>query len=564
MLSPINAKHGIRFSGDVGKLIENLQNNWLVSVPETNPSIISVFRERDRKPYRRLLPWSGEFAGKYITGAYYIYKITRDERLCRVILDFSDQLIECQDSDGYLGCFKKESRMTGKNSYDEPGTWDAWNHYHIMYGLYLWFTETKNEKYLEAVEKTASMFLGTFYNGKKRLKDIGSTETNLAALHIFAVLYGQTGKKEYLDFALEIAKDVESEEGGGYISCMDSGNEFYQCRKPRWESLHVIMGIDALGRVTGEEKYRDVAEKIVYSILRTDVHNTGGFSTREQAVGTPFDNGAVELCCVIAFNALAAEVYRRKPATALADFLEISYYNAVMGSYSPSGRWSAYNTPMDGEKVANYNEIGFQSRAGSPDLNCCSANSGRGLGQLSEWAFLTDNEKLYINFYDPCSFETEDGTKISIGGDYPHGSAVTVSAECITPVTLMLHIPEWSKNTFINGEKVTGGEYFAYPCSAGVNNIKIEFDFSLRFELGHGDYEGKRCVFSGPVLFGCDLSENDLDLDSLPCVTDGDFEGVLPEYCPKSRKILLRLKNGLILSDFYRLGSSGSRYRTWI
>lgn len=261
MLFPVKTKSGLGLSGDVGLLIDRFTNNWLISVPETNPSILSVYRERDRRPFRHLLPWTGEFAGKYITGAYYIYKITGDAELRRAVTAFADKLILCQDADGYLGTFCREARMTGKNSFGEGGTWDAWNHYHIMYGLYLWYLETGKREYFAAVEKAASMFISLFYNGKKRLKDMGSTETNLAALHIFALLYGQTGKKEYMDFAVKVAEDVESPEGGGYISCMDSGEEFYRCRKPRWESLHVIMGINALGSVSGREKLCDTAKK---------------------------------------------------------------------------------------------------------------------------------------------------------------------------------------------------------------------------------------------------------------------------------------------------------------
>lgn len=100
-----------------------------------------MFRDRDVLPYRDMLPWSGEFAGKYITGAYYIYQITRSPALLFYIRGFIDELLCLQAEDGYLGCFQKDCRLTGAFSQtpEKTGdTWDAWGHYHAMFGLYLW------------------------------------------------------------------------------------------------------------------------------------------------------------------------------------------------------------------------------------------------------------------------------------------------------------------------------------------------------------------------------------------------------------------------------------------
>ena len=44
----------------------------------------------------------------------------------------------------------------------------------------------------------------------------------------------------------------------------------------------------------------------------------------------------------------------------VADELELSTLNSAMGLFSPSGRWSTYNTPMDGDRKANFHEIVFR------------------------------------------------------------------------------------------------------------------------------------------------------------------------------------------------------------
>lgn len=567
-MKPIETLNGINPGGETGKLIGKFTENWLLTIRETNPAIIDMFRERDRLPYRDLLPWSGEFAGKYLTGAYYIYRLTKDTGIYGYALSFAKDLIGCMDADGYIGCYSKECRLTGAFSQDPVKTgqtWDAWSHYHILCGLYLWYKETGDRSLLEAAEKITRLFLNTFYGGKKRLIDIGSTEMNLSILHGFTLLYQETENKQYLEFIRELEKDIASPEAGDYINCVRRGFEFFECPKPRWESLHVVAGILEMSGCFRDKFYEETAEKIFYSILKTDIHNTGAFSTDEQAIGHPYKNGAVELCCVIAYNALASMIYLRRGDIKIADFLELSYYNSIMGSYSPSGRWSTYSTPMEGTKKANYHDIVFQSRPGSPDLNCCSANSGRGLGQLSEWAFTEEDGDIFINYYGPCSFETKDGSTVKITGDYPADPKVIIEANLAEGRRLKLRIPLWSHNTVVtvNGKKnkAESGTYSAAE-TCGHTEVDITFDFTLRIAEGGMDYGGKRSIYYGPILYGIDNAHSPEGLPSSPLVTDEDIKDAFPER-QENGEIFVRLKSGQVLCDFYRLGSGGGEYRTW-
>ena len=147
------------------------------------------------------MPWSGEFPGKYITGAYYAYILTKNQKLYDYIIRFIDELITYQDKDGYWGCYSKECHLTGAQSQNpaEIGvTWDSWNHYHIMFGLLIWYDITKKSEYLHTVEKIADLYTNKFYDGKPTLVSIGSSEMNLAAYHIFGILYYKTKKDKYL------------------------------------------------------------------------------------------------------------------------------------------------------------------------------------------------------------------------------------------------------------------------------------------------------------------------------------------------------------------------------
>ena len=75
----------------------------------------------------------------------------------------------------------------------------------------------------------------------------------------------------------------------------------------------------------------------------------------------------------------------------VADELELSTLNQVLGYQHRSGKWCTYNTPMDGVRVQQHEaDIAFQIRPGSEEINCCSANAPRGFGMISDWALMTD------------------------------------------------------------------------------------------------------------------------------------------------------------------------------
>lgn len=557
------------YLGDTGKLAANIENNFLLGLRESNPALLDMFRDRDVRPYRDLLPWSGEFAGKYLTGAHSISQITHSEALKSYALGVLDEWLIFQDEDGYLGCYSRACRLTGAFSQapEKPGqTWDAWSHYHAMVALRLWHEETGNPRYREALLRIARLFLGRFYGDGPRLSDIGSTEMNLSVYHMFAALYRETGEEAYLRFCREIEEDLAAPGAGDYLRWAGKRLPFWQCPKPRWESLHVILGFSDLYRATGDVRYRDALLQIVRSILATDVHNTGAFSTEEQAIGHPFRNGNIETCCVVAFNALALEAYCLTGDPGLADFLERAHFNAVLGYYSPTGRWSTYNTPMDGVKCANSHSIVFQSRPGSPELNCCSVNAPRGVGQLSKWALTEEACMLFVNHYEPFAAELPDGLSLRIEGEYPGDPRVRVLVRgAKRPIAL--RIPAWSLHTTIySGEEAVHPQPGAYYrlAPAEAYDLTIAFDFAPRLLRGEKECEGKSSVLCGPVLYAWDVGLNpDLPFEPLPAIAASDLSRALPRRFPDG-SLRLCLPGGVTLVDFAHAGQSGSAYRTWL
>jgi len=113
---------------------------------------------------------------------------------------------------------------------------------------------------------------------------------------------------------------------------------------------------------------------------------------------------------------LTVDMLRLTGDPAAADELELATWNSMLGSQHPSGRWWTYNTPVDGVREASAHTIVFQSRFGTPELNCCSVNAPRGLGMLSEWGVMQTADGIAVNCYGPCevSLKLADGALLRL------------------------------------------------------------------------------------------------------------------------------------------------------
>ena len=578
----------IQLAGCLAPYLSGVTDQWLKVAPRSNPAMLEMFKDRDRLPRRDMVPWAGEFAGKYLTAATQVYRIRRDPELRAFVDRFVSRLVSLQAADGYLGPWPKDSRLTGHapNAGENGGdTWDAWGHYHIMVGLLLWHEETGDARALSCARGIADLICAKFATA--HLVDTRSTEMNLAPIHALGLLYRRTREKRYLDMAEKIRDEFALKDAkgaplaGDYLNCALDGKEFYQMPKPRWESLHPIMGLAELYWATSDEKYRRAFEHIWWSIVKLDRHNNGGFSSGEQAQGNPYHPGAIETCCTVAWIATSVEMLRMTALSIVADEIELSTLNSVLGLHSPTGRWVTYNTPMDGTRKASAHDIVFQARAGSPELNCCSVNGARGLGMISDWALMAAEGDLILNWYGPSMLTVKlpSGVAVSLQQqtDYPRSPRVRIKIDPAqtAPFALRLRVPYWSLKTQIrlNGkavEGVTPGTYCRLDRTWNPGDeLDINLDFTFHFWLGEKECVNKASLYRGPILLTYDRRFNEMDPNDVPELDARGLTGQLTaaeDWLPPILLLEFHAANGraLRLCDFASAGTDGSPYRSWL
>jgi DUF1680 family protein len=568
-------KAEMRFGGPMGDRLEANTKNWLLTAPRANPAMLEMFRDRDREPRRELLPWSGEFAGKYLTAAVLAMRLSEDPAVRMHLGALVEELIDTQDADGYMGPFPRPQRLLG------AGLWDVWGHYHCLLGLLLWHEEMGDAAALAACRRAADLLCRTFLDGDHRVLDAGSEEMNQSIVHGLCLLYQRTGEARYLALAREVERDWETPPSGDYVRQALAGKEFWECPKPRWESLHAVQGIAELYFLTGEPRYREAFEQIWWSIAEGDRHNTGGFSSGETATGNPYDPGAIETCCTVAWMALSVDMLRMTGDPMVADELEWSTWNAALGAQHPEGRWWTYNTPMVGERKASAHDIVFQARPGSPELNCCSVNGPRSLGMLAEWAVMRAEDGFALHYYGPARFALPlpSGRTLCLDQqtEYPRSGDIrlVVTPEAPERFALRLRVPHWSARTQVrvNGQvmpdPVPGRYLLLDQVWQPGDVVELSLDMSLRLWAGERECEGKASLFRGPLLLACDSRFGTHDPRSLPVLDAAELTETPVSWSrPPLPLVLLKLpaRDGteLVLCDFATAGAAGNRYVSWL
>ena len=571
--TPVNLDFDLQ--GFVGDRLRANLNQWELRAPRANPAMTQMFRDRDRKPGRNLLPWSGEFVGKYLCASILSYRILKDAREKEALEQIVNALIASQGPDGYLGPFAKADRLTGQN-------WDMWGHYWVIRGLIMYYQEFGFRPALESAERAADLIVSTFLNKSFPFTNDGSYgQMNYAVIHALTMLYRTTGKPQYLEMAGWIVKQWDMPGAGLYMRLAQEGKEMYEFPGNRWESLHDFMGMYEMYLLTGDSKYRQVFTHIWYSILKGDRHNTGGFTSGERTTGNPYDPAAIETCCTVAWIDLSIDMLKLTGNSLVADEIELSTFNGNIGGQSPSGNWWTYNTPMDGVKEAAAHTINFQCRPGSPDLNCCSVNGPRGLGLIAEWAFMKSPEGVVLNYYGPGTLKapTTGGQTLTLKQTtaYPVDGKVALQIDLPKPERfgLKLRIPSWSRSTrvLLNGHEVPdvpAGSYLNLERQwQKGDSVEMLFDMSFHYWAGEREADGKTSIYRGPILLAFDPSYNTMDPSAVP---ELDSHNLSFEFVKTSLPIkpleLLKVKavNGMevILCDFPTAGAYGNYYRTWL
>jgi uncharacterized protein len=573
-----NLLTNLNLSGYVGQVLASNEKLWLQKVLQDNPNLFEAFVHPDSNTLAKCM-WHGEFPGKILTGMAQTYRAFRNP----ATLEAGNRMIQLfksvQGTDGYLGPWSRNARFSG-----DKNKWDTWGHYHCIYGLYEWYKITGNRDALDVAIKAADCIYNYFIGGDHTVVSQNWAECNFAISHAFAMLYQETGNKNYLDACRQIVlKEWKLPYDDFYtkrtlacdwLGAAAEGKAFYQSNQVRWESLHTLMTLSPLYQITGNRDYYGALEHYWQSIIHHDRHNFGGFGTGEGATGNLYGSGS-ETCSTVAWMAYSTEYLKVSKKSCVADELEIACYNASLGSLL-YGHDFTYMNNADGTRESALITLAGHGFEGGRELSCCQANGNRGISELTEWAVLTDRENLYLNYYGASNAETltPDGTAIKIRQEteYPKNGKIKITLDLAKTdqFRFNLRIPAWSQHTVIslNGRSVKNvkpGDYYVIDRMWRTGDvIEIRFGMSVHFWVGDETISNKTSIYYGPVLLAIDsdslsASGTSLDASAVKKIVFEEnkkfwFYGVVPTRDGKQAALV----------DYASAGHHGEAYTTWL
>ena len=461
--------------------------------------------------------WQSEFWGKWFTSAVLAYRYRPEPQLKAVLDKAVDGLIATQSPDGYIGNYADDKHLAA---------WDIWGRKYCMLGLLAYYDVTKEKKALKSAAKEADFLIKEIKDRNALIVKLGNHHGMAASsvLEPMCQLYSRTGDKKYLEFAEEIVRQWETPDGPQLIS-KSTVNVAKRFPKPKvswygpeqgqkaYEMMSCYEGLLELYRLTGKTEYKTAVENTWQNIRDTEINIAGSGSAVEcwfggQHLQTMAIFHFQETCVTATWIKLSQQLLRMTGESKYADAIELTYYNALLGSMKPDGAdWAKY-TPLSGQRLDGTEQCNM-------GLNCCNASGPRGLFTFPLTAVMEGKEGLQVNFFAKGNYtlQTPGKQKVEIiqETDYPVTGKINLKVQLKKPedMSIRVRIPQWSKASalLINGEVykaiVPGTNVAIQRTWKDGDAVELTLDMRGRV-VGLGDLPKNLAIVRGPVVLSRD------------------------------------------------------------
>jgi len=443
----------------------------------------------------------GHYAGgHYLSACALMYASSGDEDLKKNADIVVAELGKCQTAlkSGYLSAFPIEffDRLR-----ERQRVWAPFYTIHkIMAGLLDMYVYTGNEQALDMVQKMAGWTAG--YTGSlsyDHMQRVLGTEYGGMG-EVLSNLYAVTGKDYYLEVAQRFDKKAFFDPLAAH--------------RDELKGLHVnthIPQVIAAARyyeLTGEKRYRDIAEYFWDEVVSERSYCTGGTSNGESwnsdpgKLSTELGPSTTECCCAYNMMKLTRHLFGWNPDARLMDYYERTLFNHRLGTINPEDGTMMYYLPL---------AAGYWKTFGKPfdAFWCCTGTGSEEYAKLTDTIYFHDDDSLYVNLYLDSQLEwPEKGLRFKQETRFPseQGSTITISAKSPVQLAINLRIPYWTQggSVKINGATLPA---FSSPSSyLTLNRVwktgdKIELSLPMGLHIhAMPDDETIQAAMYGPLV----------------------------------------------------------------
>lgn len=559
----------VEVRGWLGERVQANARNRLAQV-DLEP-LLAGFR---KKPGTH--PWIGEHIGKWMHAATLAWADTGDPQLRDKLRYAAAELIEAQESDGYLGTYLPENRFKVAPGND----WDVWSHKYCLMGLLTYYHFTGEQAALDASRRAADLLLATFGPDKKSILSAG-THVGMAATSVLepmVLLYRHTADERYLDFCKYIVGSWR-EPGGPRIidSLLEHGQVNRTANSKGYEMLSNLVGLCELYRVTGDPSLLEPAIRAWEDITRKRLYLTGS-ATQGEHFGADFhlpnaaSSHVAETCVTTTWIQLNSQLFRLTGQARYGEELERTFYNHLAAAQRPDGAEWCYFSALEGTKPYG------------PGINCCVSSGPRGMALAPLHVFLLSpaagERTLFVNVFEDARATAEvDGKALEIEqritGREIDRIELTFEVKNApqTRFGLAFRVPRWAKRVSAvrPGLRVAGRAsdgWWRLAAREWKRGDRIVLRMALRDPLVEGTHgnDGLAALQWGPYV----LAYDDADNRGEPGVGAGLARPARLKLAgPNKFEALVRSVSNpkphpATFTTFGDAGATGGRYRVWL
>ena len=406
----------------------------------------SAFRDRDDDE-KAVLPdrkmggiWRGEFWGKLMLGTARVADYLQDPALTKFVKEECHRMIALQDPDGYLGSYAdkenvwipESAKPAMRAAYGWNTVWNLWNRKYAIWAMLMAYRTTGDRTILASTERQMDQWIEMMHRLGLPLFVTGQPEKvglpSMSILKPLLMLYAETGKKTYLDYAKEMLPDWDRADGAcpNFFRNADRADALHTWypNPSRWAKSYEMMscldGLLEYTRLTGDARALETVRKIYDNLLRTELNVLGDVGYVDQFYGAATQpNASTEVCDTIHWIRLSLDLYLMTGDVRYCDAIELAYFNAFLAGVYRDGTWGAFAV-----RGTACHETDRQ--CGYAYNHCCVNNVPRTFMDMAEGTVTRDRAGVFhVNFYQDAT-ATLDGVDFAISGNYPVGNVVTV------------------------------------------------------------------------------------------------------------------------------------------
>lgn len=513
--------------------------------------------------------WRGEYWGKMMRGACFVYSYSKDKELYKILKDTVLDMMSAQDSLGRISTYSVEHEFDG---------WDMWARKYVLLGLQYFLEICENydlcEKITDCMCRQADYIISKIGDTDGKLPITKATRhwrgvNSCSVLEPMVRLYSLTEDKKYLDFAEYIvncgACEVEN------IFKLAYNNELRPYQYPvtkAYEMTSCFMGLLEYYRITQNEYFKTCVINFANCILEDEftvigscgcTHELFDHSAVRQANTTNGDI-AQETCVTVTIMQFFYQLSLLTGDSRYMDAFEISLYNAYLGAVNTEkviGETAKQKYP-DLENIPlafdSYSPLtagtrgngigGLKRMENGFHYGCCACIGSAGIGLAMKSAVFTTEKGIVINLFEKGDLTAQlpngKQVNISINTDYPKDKTVSVTVNSNGSFEILIRNPYWSENTqiLLNGKNLeTNNGYVSINREWTVGD-KIEIEFDMR----------TKAIY--PIPYGSQVLMNRVVWGANYMVPTFDKED------PKAKNHIALQRGPLMLAQENRLGYS--------